>query len=77
MRRHYVFNNWISDRFRGRMVGEREVRGPSGREQETDVLEEVITMTEGGRCLDGSRSCTNDMSDSHWNSMMCHPSSIR
>jgi len=59
------------------MVREREVRGPSGDQQETDVLEEVITMTEGGQCLDGSSDCTNDMSDSHWNSMMCRPSSIR
>ena len=77
MRRHNVFNNWISDRFHSRMVGEREVRGPSRREQETDVLEEVITMTEGGPCLDGSNDCTSDMNDSHWNSMTCHPSFIR
>ena len=75
MRRQHVFNNWISDRFHCRLVGERKVRGPSGREQETDVLEEVITMTEGDRCLNGSRDCGNDMSYSQWNSMTCHPSS--
>jgi len=75
MRRQHVFNNWISDRFRGRLVGEREVRGPSGREQETDVLEEVISMTEGGQCLDGSGDYGNAMCGSHWNSMTCHPSS--
>jgi hypothetical protein len=77
MRRHYVFNNWISDWFRGRMVGEREVRGPSGREQETDVLEEVITMTEGDQCLDGSSDCGNGMCSSQWNNTMCRPSSTR
>jgi hypothetical protein len=59
------------------MVGEREIRGPGRRGQETDVLEEVITMTEGGQCLDGSSDYGNGMSDSHWNSMMCHPSSIK
>jgi hypothetical protein len=57
------------------MVREREVRRPSGDQQQTDVLEEVITMTEGGQCLDGSRDCGNGMSDSQWNSMTCHPSS--
>jgi hypothetical protein len=58
------------------MVGKREIRRPGGRKQKTDVLEEVITMTEGGQCLDGSSDCGNGMSGSHWNSTMCHPSSI-
>ena len=76
MRRHYVFNNWISNRFHSRLVGQRKIRRPGGREQETDVLEEVITMTEGGQCLGGSRDCGNGTRSSRWNSMTCHLSSI-
>jgi len=77
MRRHNVFNNWIHNRFCGRVVREREVRGPIGNQQETDVLEEVIAMTEGGQCLVGLSDCGNGMSGSHWNSTTCHPSSTR
>ena len=57
IRRPNVFNNWIHRWIHRRLVGQRESREPRGKDKPYQVVQEIMTMTEG-------LICSNDSDDS-------------